>query len=178
MTPEEFAGFNIKKVVKRRKFPQSKIDDEFTVEFGSVCDRDCFRAYANRLHSFQRKAGMRLSLPDYLTSSFKVLENESFRLVRRRPGTKRSIKFDDMKRSLVMDVKLPDSGWVRITPEEVLAACKSRKQAPIPAVQEILDIGGQELEGLPFVPPIALENSSEDVGGQDEEMEGEDVGNE
>ena len=87
-----------------------------------------------------------MALPDHLLSTFKVLENEGFRLVQRRPGTKRSIKFEDMSRSLVMDVKLPESNWVRITPSQILQSAKGRKSQKTPAVAEILAIANQELE--------------------------------
>ena len=78
-------------------------------------------------------------------STFKVLENEGYRIAQRRPGTKRSIKFQDSNRSLVMDIKLPSSAWVRITPEDVLTAIGGRRRERIPAVAEILKIGGQPL---------------------------------
>ena len=44
-----------------------------------------------------------------------------------------------------MDIKLPSSAWVRITPEDVLTAIGGRRREKIPAVAEILKIGGQPL---------------------------------
>ena len=95
---------------------------------------------------------MRLALPDFLMSTFKILENEGYRITQRRPGTKRSIKFQDSNRSLVMDVKLPSSSWVRITPEDVHSAVSGRRRERIPAVAEILQIGGQPLPQRVNVP--------------------------
>ena len=87
------------------------------MEIASVTDRDSFRSLALRLQAANRTAGMRLSIPDHLTSEFKILEHEGYLISQRRPGTKRSIKFNDMTRSLVMDIKLPGMAWVRINPE-------------------------------------------------------------
>lgn len=120
------------------------------MEFGSIGERDCFRSYAPRLKPFPRiEAGKRLALADFLVSAFKVLENEGYRIAKRRPGTKRSIKFQDSSRSLVMDVKLPSASWVRITPDDVLNAVSSRRRERMPAVAEILEIGGEPLPASP-----------------------------
>ena len=120
------------------------------MEFGSIGERDCFRSNAPRLKPFPRiEAGKRLALPDFLVSTFKVLENEGYRIAKRRPGTKRSIKFQDSTRSLVMDVKLPSASWVRITPDDVLNAVSSRRCERMPAVAEILEIGGEPLPASP-----------------------------
>ena len=86
-----------------------------------------------------------MALPDFLMSTFKVLENEGYRIAKRRPGTKRSIKFQDSNRSLVMDVKLPSVSWVRITPDDVLNAVSGLRRERMPAVAEILEIGGEPL---------------------------------
>ena len=95
---------------------------------------------------------MRLSLPEHLVSTFKLLENEGFRIVRNKPGTRRSIKFDDMSRSLYMDVKLPGAAWVRITPQQVMRSSKNRKTERRPDVSEILDIANQELPAAALAP--------------------------
>ena len=134
---------------------QSRIENEYSVQFSNIANCDSFWSLASRLHSFQRTAGMRLALPDHLIQTFKTLEDEGFRIVRRRSGTKRSIKFDDRTRSLVMDVKLPDSAWVRLTADQVFQASRSRKTKYVPAVSEILAISASDLpephDGLPVV---------------------------
>ena len=94
-----------------------------------------------KVKPFRRTAGMRLAIPDFLLSSFKVLEHEGFRIAQRRPGTKRSIKFDDATRTLALDIKLPDSAaWVRIMAEDVHHAAATRKKQRVPAVSELLAI--------------------------------------
>ena len=137
MAEDEFKTFTIANI---SLITQSKTTNECLVEFGNRTERDLFRSFAHCLHQFRREAGIRLSLPDHLISVFKILENEGFKIVRRRPGTKRSIKFDDLTRSLVMDIKLPQSSWVRITPEQVVRASRGRKTDRLPAVSEILSI--------------------------------------
>ena len=77
MTEEDIAGF----ITACRK--SSKINDEFCIQFSTIAERDSFHAFAPRLHSFQRSARMRLALPDHLIQTFKLLENEGFRIVSR-----------------------------------------------------------------------------------------------
>ena len=122
--------------------------------FKSIPDRDAFRIYAPKLQPYQQhEAGIRLSLPDHLIPVFKVPEHEGYRIVRRMPGTRRSIKFDDRTRSLALDVKLPDAAWVRITPDQIAAASKGRRKDHVPEVAEILNIAAQDLPPMPIMPP-------------------------
>ena len=114
---------------------------------------------------------MHLALPDYLLSDFKLLENEGFKIVKRRPGSKRSIKYEDRTRSLVMDVRLPGAAWVRISTEQVRAASKTRRSDRIPGVEEILAIGAQYT--LEPALPVA------DLGsGSDQDMTGDEIAGE
>ena len=147
------------------------------VTFGSINDRDTFRSYGPKLKPYDRhQAGIRLALPDFLVPTFKLLEHEGFQIVRRRPGTRRSIKFNDLNQSLVMDVKLPGSSWVRITPDQVQAVSRMRRTSRVPAVSEILDIAGQE---LPPETNVHGNGGGAGVGGlgdPDEDMEDKDDG--
>ena len=141
MSQEEFGSFGVCVVRQCR----TKISGEIVVEFDTIAERDGFRSYAPRLASYNRSVGMRLAVPDYLMSTFKVLENEGFKIVQRMPRTKRSIKFEDVSRSLVMDVKLPGKTWVRVTPEQVSKATRRRKQDVVAGVEDVLAIGGMDL---------------------------------
>ena len=147
MTNEEFLAFGITSITACKPLPQTKESGEFTVEFAGISDRDSFKSYAPRLKPYNREAEIRLSLPDFHFSTFKRLEHEGYQLVCRRPGTKRSIKYDDISRSLVMDVKLPGMNYARIQPDQVLGAraSKSEKEQQTPLVSEILAISAQEL---------------------------------
>ena len=96
-------------------------------------------------------------------STFKLLEHEGFKIARCWPGTRRSIKYEDRTQSLVLDVKLPDSAWVWIYPDQVRAATKHSKTERVPAVSEILQLA---IEELPAVAP----NRAENLGDGDDEM--------
>ena len=118
-----------------------------------------------------------MALPDFLVSTFKVLENEGYRIAKRRPGTKRSIKFYDSNRSLIMDVKLPSASWVRITPDDVLGAVSSRRCERMPAVAELLEIGGEPLPASPRAGSSSYAGGPVRSGGDDldDDMAGDDV---
>ena len=103
---------------------------------------------------------MRLALPDHLIQTFKLLENEGFRIVRRRPGTKRSIKFDDRTQSLVLNVKLLSAAWVRLTPDQIQRASRSRRTEYVPEVADILAISSYDL-------PEGWVNEDENMGDPD-----------
>ena len=105
---------------------------------------------------------MRLALPDHLIQTFKLLENEGFRIVRRRPGTKRSIKFDDRTQSLVLDVKLPSAAWVRLTPDQIQRASRSRRTEYVPEVEDILAISASDL------PEVGVVNDDDNMGDTDQ----------
>ena len=180
LTQDEFRVLGVSRI-KSCGNPQNGIKDEYVVEFDSIGERDSFRSYAPRLKPFKRvEAGIRLALPDFLMPSFKVLENEGYHIAQRRPGTKRSIKFQDSTRSLVLDIKLPSSSWVRITPEDVLNAVSGRRRERIPAVAEILQIGGEPLAPVqaPLVaPPVASVQGPQTqlVDDFDADMSGDDI---
>ena len=147
MTQEEFESFGVISVAACRSSPQAKISNEFLVVFGSVGDRDSFKSHAPKLQPYKRReAGIRLALPDHLLSTFKILEHEGFQIAQRRQGTKRSIKYDDRSKSLVLDIKLPGAAWVRILPEQVVVATRGRrKRERVPAVAEILRVAEEDL---------------------------------
>ena len=172
LSKEEFAVFEIVSIVKCRHPPQSQLQNEYSVEFATVNERDLFRSYAPRLQQHQRSAGMRLALPDFLVSHFKTLEHEAFRIAQRKPGTKRNIKFEDATRSVVLDIKLPDSAWVRITYEDVVQAKGSRRKERVPAVQEVLAIGGMD---LPVVPGRSNDPEMSDADMMGDEAAGEEA---
>ena len=85
---------------------------------------------------------MRIDVPEHLAATFWALENEAFLINQGEPGAKRSIKFDDERRSFYLDVKLPDAAkWVQLTAEEVLEARAGRPPIRKIDKQHILAIG-------------------------------------
>ena len=87
-------------------------------------------------------------------STFKLLENEGYRIVQRKPGTKRSIKYNDLDRSLIMDIKLPGANWVRVTPEQVARVSRGRRTKTTTTVDDVLAVGSLELPEGPGGPHI------------------------
>ena len=171
MTEDELRSFEIISIQRCRHQYEAKIQNEFSGEFATIASRDYFRSFAPRLQPFCRTAGMRLAIPDFLVSSFKILEHEGFQIAQKRPGTKRSIKFDDATRSLALDIKLPDSAWVRIMADDVQHAAATRKKQRVPAVLELLAISA---DPLPPPPPsdVDADNFIEE---SDTDMTGDDV---
>lgn len=105
---------------------RSKIEDEVLVRFTEMSDRDVIKSYSSNLSKHIGKAGIRLEVPTHLRHVFRLLETHAAELRKCHPGTKWSIKFDDIEMSLALDVKVSEvDGWMRITPE---AARKSRAQ--------------------------------------------------
>ena len=93
-----------------------------------------------------------------------MLEHEGYLISKRRPGSRRSIIFDDSIRGLVMDVKLPDLAWVRIRPDQVKSAVRKRPDARAPGVDEVLAISSE---------PVSVQESSQEDSADD--MFGDDV---
>ena len=54
MLDDDFAALQIVRITPCPQLPQSKIRDEFCVEFETISDRDVFKSYASRLRLFQR----------------------------------------------------------------------------------------------------------------------------
>ena len=169
MTEDDIRSFEIVSIQRCRHQLESKIQNEFSVEFSTITSWDFFRSFAPRLQPYCRTAGMRLAIPDFLVSSFKVLEHEGFRIAQRRPGTKRSIKFDDATRTLALDIKLPESAWVRVMAEDVHHASATRKKQRVPAVSELLAISAGPL------PPPSGVNADKFIEESDTDMAGDDV---
>ena len=162
LSEEEFASFEVRGIKPARgALTSGRTIQEFEVEFARIGYRDAFRSNASRLAPHGRNAGIWLTLPDFLMSTFKLLENEGYRITQRKPGTKRSIKFNDLDRTLVMDVKLPGANWVRVTADQVAKVSRGRRSVTNTTVDDVLAIGSLDL-------PEPVEGIGNDA---DEEME-------
>ena len=106
---------------------RSKIGEEVLVRFEDVGDRDVVQSYASNLAKHVAKAGIRLEIPTHLRQTFRILDIHSAELKRRHPTAKRSIKFEDASRGLVLDVKVSEEdGWIRVDPETAKKAGRER----------------------------------------------------
>ena len=68
-----------------------------------------------------RAAGVRMQVPGYLISTFRLLENLGYQMKKVDPDVRRVVKFDDSKMSLMMDVRVNDS-WRRVYPDDAKKA--------------------------------------------------------
>ena len=123
---------------------KSRITQEYIVTFADVETRDSIKSYANGLAGNQGQAGLRLELPDTLRGSYKVLDEHGLALKNLYgKDTKRSIKFDDRNKNLMMDVKLPGSlKWHNVTIEQARRAKKMSEEMEIAKLSKGKTIAG------------------------------------
>ena len=111
-------------MVRWHRDPRSKADHEVIVTFETKEVRDAVKAASKNLAGSTIKAGIRLHIPGYLSTNFKLLENLGYQ-TKSVAGVQRVIKFDDDNQDVMMDVKIGEH-WKRIRPAEALAAKRSK----------------------------------------------------
>ena len=132
--------------------PRSKIQSEVVVEFPSAAIRDYIKSSGYKLEGQQ--AGIRMEIPNYLKSDFHVLQNLSYRLKMANTEMKRSIKFDDERYGIMLDIQLPDQEWRRIRPDQARDARRME-----PSLREgPLELSGDMIAGV-------VRSSNPSVGG-------------
>ena len=112
----DLGHIEVRKVVE----PRSKIEAEAVAEFESAAVRDSVKSLGYKLEG--QRAGIRIELPNFLKSDFHVLQNLSYRLKMANKTMKRSVKFDDDRYGLMLDIQLPGQDWRRIRPDQARAA--------------------------------------------------------
>ena len=76
------------------------------------------------------EAGMRLQIPDHLQKTFRALMNLSYKLKKKHPTLKRSVKFDEDSLDMFIDIQTkPDTTWRRIDPGQALAFNERHRKA-------------------------------------------------
>ena len=113
---QDIGPLKVEKIVD----PRSKISHEVIVEFCSVPLRDSIKASGFKLAG--KRAGIRIEVPHFLKSDFNTLQNISYRMKMANATMKRSVKFDDDRLSLMLDIQLPGQDWRRIRPDQARAA--------------------------------------------------------
>ena len=100
------------------------VHDEVVVMFKDRRKRDLVMASSVNLAGevgpdMRPTARTRLEIPPELKGTFRLLTRFGTRLrARHGEGTRRHVKFDDFKGSLVTNIKLPgDENWTRVTPQ-------------------------------------------------------------
>ena len=125
--PEDLVnGITIEMARKIQQPRRSKIEDEVLVRFSDASVRDIVQSYAVNLARHAGKAGIRLEIPPELTGTFRLFEQHAGHLRQRFPeGFKRSIKFDDITRDLIMDIKIPTANkWHRFSRSDIEQASR------------------------------------------------------
>ena len=130
-TPADLAnGVKIESVIHQQQARRSKIHHEMLVISDCVQSRDAIQSYAPNLADTGGAAGLRLDVPDFLRGTFRQFEAHGAALRAKFGVVKRSIRFDDVTRSLLMDVKLEHTQWHRITAKDMRELYdKKRSQA-------------------------------------------------
>ena len=106
---------------------RSRVEDEVLVRFTDSDDRDVVQSFAPSLAKQGGKAGVRLDIPTHLKHVFRLLDAHGAELRKRNPLAKRSIKFGNTTRSLVLDAKIDEEdGWMRIDQRTAEEARKQR----------------------------------------------------
>ena len=120
-------GLHIEKVERISQARRSKIQDELLVVFRTSSQRDVIQSYASNLAAVQGEAGIRLDVPDFLRGLFRQFEVHAANLKERYGPIKRAIRFDDLDKSLYMDVKLQNTDWHRISATDMKRLQLGRK---------------------------------------------------
>ena len=94
--------------IVRHRDPRSKTGGEIIVTFETREARDAVKSESKNLAGDKDKAGIRLQIPGYLTTNFKLLENLGYQMRAVDPTVRRVVKFDDDAQDLMMDVKVGD----------------------------------------------------------------------
>ena len=124
---------------------------EVLVTFESREDRDNVKANGVNLAG-QKEVGMALHVPGFLMDNLVALNGLGYAIKQKNSGVKRSVKFDDQKRDLYLDICI-SGHWKRVTPEEAKQVMKevpstSATSASI-SVQDLTDlVQGRTVDGL------------------------------
>ena len=113
---------------------RSKCHDEVLVRFKTAREKELVQSYAPNLASSNRRARLRMNVPQHLLGLFKMFEAHGGRLKQEHgPGLKRSIKLDDQTMTMVMDVRLPnDLEWLRLHRADIIRLTKERTEKESP----------------------------------------------
>ena len=143
---------NVQRLPGKKK---QKIQNEVLITFDSVQTRDCVASYASNLSRFDGdpslRPGLKLEIPDHLCGVFRVLERYAHTLKGQNPGFfKRSIKYDDVNLSLVLDYCTTSGGdWQRANFEEAAASTRSRAGSYRSSSSSVPDERGPHQSQLP-----------------------------
>ena len=124
MSESDLREVIIESITRTRTSPRARHYMEVLVVFREEDTRELILSYSRSLAAFKDNegrptAGLRMEVPDYLGSTFKLLETVSIYL-KQKHGTeaRRLIKYDDVELSLYIAFKPKGAtSWRRITPK-------------------------------------------------------------
>ena len=124
-------------MASKLRFSQSKIDslgaievtaapgraarekNEVLATFETKEDRDAVKAGGVSLAG-ERDTGMSIHVPGHLMDNLIALNGVGYNIKKNNTGVKRSVKFDDVKQDIYLDIGI-NGKWKRITPKEAKA---------------------------------------------------------
>ena len=132
-------------IIRTRNPPSGRVYLEICVTFESVEERDYYNSKARNLADYRDdegrpEAGIQMDVPPFLMSTFKTL-NDHGHEIRNVHGkeTRRYVKFDEERLSLVLEVQLPlYTKWISISPEQACSFAEERGQADYSAIRRLL----------------------------------------
>ena len=128
MPAEVVESLTFVEVEKQGQTRRSKIKDEVLIRLQTSQQRDMIQSYAPNLASAQGLAGIRRDIPVHLGGLFRLFESHAAALRAQYGTVKRAVRFDDVEKSLYMDIKLQDTDWHRVSASEIREAETQRKK--------------------------------------------------
>ena len=130
--------------------------NEIQITFKSVETRDSVIGASGRLagkvdEQGRPTAGIRIEVPQGLKDAFSVLYKFGQVLrTRHGAGTRRHVKFDDVDRTLFLNIKLPgDDRWSRVDVDLARRSISTRNRIESQELETRLDLGGTDAEPRP-----------------------------
>ena len=142
----EEAIHDVRRVANRKR---SAAQDEVIITFDSVQTRDVVASYASNLATWRSNnrgvnTGLRLEVPDHLCGVFRVLERHAHNLKTKHSYFRRSIKYDDVELSLVLDYCIGENGtWQRANYQEAVEQTRGRLRGLRPSTDDGPSTAGQ-----------------------------------
>ena len=144
--------------------------DEVVVRFKTADLRDAVMGSSSRLTTKiddqgKPTAGLRIEITAALRPAMKILERYGQQLrARHGPGTRRHFKFDDIDRSLYLNIKLPgDTRWSKVTLDMARRGVSVRERFTSEELERRIDINGPPANERPR--PASTSSSGQDNSG-------------
>ena len=146
--------------ISRPDFPSGpSAKDEALIRFRDADVRDSIMGALGKLASKidisgKPTAGIRIEITPALRPALKVLEKYGQQLrARHGPGTRRHFKFDDIDRTLYLNVKLPgDQSWSKVTLDIARRGVTARERFASEKMERRFDINGPRAPPAPDRP--------------------------